>query len=318
MSNPPIPLSEEQDEDSKLLQHSGYVAVIGRPNVGKSTLINKILGDKIAIVSPKPQTTRIRQLGIYNKPGIQAIFIDTPGIHEPRHKLGEFMVSVAIDALRDADFILFVVDMSTAPNEEDRRVAELLKEAQPNAPILLALNKIDQCKPQQVLPMVEAYRALVSPEADWTTICAQSGSGVPDLIKRILSKLPEGPQFYPADQLSDSAVRNIVAELIREKILLLTQQEVPHSVAVLVEEFKERTPKLTYIAATIYVERDSQKGILVGKGGEMLKHISTLSRQDSEKLLETKVYLELWVKVLKNWRTDEAILKKLGYRIGRD
>jgi GTP-binding protein Era len=301
----------------KELAHSGYVAVIGRPNVGKSTLMNQIIGDKIAIVSPKPQTTRLRQLGIHSTPDSQAIFIDTPGIHQPRHKLGEFMVEVALDALREADVLLFVVDMSEPPTPDDKRVAQMIKDSKTGAPVVLALNKIDRCPADKVLETVEAYRALLPPESDWATLSAKSGNGVPDLLTRILGKLQPGPQFYPDDQLSDANLRNIVAEIVREKVLLHTEQEVPHAVAVEIEEFKERSPKLTYIHANIYVERDSQKGILVGKGGQMLKKISSEARLDAEKLLDTKVYLELWVKVLKDWRTNEAILRRLGYRIDR-
>ena len=188
------------------LAHSGYVAVIGRPNVGKSTLMNRILGEKIAIVSPKPQTTRLRQLGIYTTDEAQIIFVDTPGIHQPRHKLGEFMVEVALEALRDADVIVFVVEVAEAPVDEDKRVAELIKEAGTRTPVILALNKIDQAAAEHVMPNVEAYRALV-PDADWTTISAKKGDGVDDLVKRLISKLPSGPQFYPEDQLSDTAMR---------------------------------------------------------------------------------------------------------------
>jgi GTP-binding protein Era len=301
---------------AETLAHSGYVAVIGRPNVGKSTLMNRFLGEKIAIVSPKPQTTRLRQLGIYTGPDTQAIFVDTPGIHQPRHKLGEFMVQVAVEALRDADVILFVVDTSQPPNEEDQRVAALLREAQTPAPVVLALNKIDRLSPNQIAPRVEAYRAL-APDADWTTLSATLGDGVDDLLRRVIAKLPAGPQFYPEDQLSDTAIRDIVGEIIREKVLLNTEQEVPHAVAVEVQEFKERSATLTYIGATIYVERDSQKGILIGKGGAMLKKISSEARADIEALVGTQVYLELWVKVLKNWRHDENLLRRLGYKLSK-
>ncbi len=310
-------MQDPHDNSEPTLAHSGYVAVIGRPNVGKSTLMNRIIGDKIAIVSPKPQTTRLRQLGIYSQPDIQAIFIDTPGIHEPRHKLGQFMVQVALDALREADVILFVVDMSTLPTDEDKRVAELLNESKSGAPVILALNKIDRSKPDHIVRNVDAYRKLIATDADWATLSAQLGDGVPDLITRIVGKLPAGPQFYPDDQISDTAVRDIVAEIIREKVLLNTKEEVPHAVAVEIEEFTERTPKLSYVRANIYVERDSQKGILVGKDGAMLKKISTEARVEAEALVDTKIYLELWVKVLKDWRTDEAVLRRLGYRIDR-
>ncbi len=302
--------------DEGLLAHSGFAAVIGKPNVGKSTLMNRILGEKIAIVSPKPQTTRLRQFGIYTQDNVQVVFVDMPGIHQPRHKLGEFMVNVAIEALRDADAILFVVDLSEPPDEEDRRVADLLHEAQTDVPVILALNKIDRMSPDQIASRLEAYRALV-PNADWTTLSAVKGDGVDDVLQRVIDKLPAGPQFFPEDQLSDTAMRDIVAEIIREKVLLNTEQEVPHAVAVEVQEFKERNADLTYISATIYVERDSQKGILIGKGGAMLKKISSEARVDMEALVGTKVFLELWVKVLKNWRRDDALLQRLGYRIGK-
>lgn len=300
----------------EILAHSGYIAVIGRPNVGKSTLMNRILREKIAIVSPKPQTTRLRQLGIYTEGDVQAIFIDTPGIHQPRHKLGEFMVEVAIEALRDADVILFVVDLGQPPSDEDKRVAGLLTESNTGAPVVLALNKIDRLTPQQITSTVEAYRAL-APDADWTTLSATLGNGVDDLLKRVINYLPAGPQFFPEDQLSDTALRDIAVEIIREKILLNTEQEIPHSVAVEIVEYKERSETLTYISANVYVERDSQKGILIGKGGAMLKKISTEARADLEKLTETQVYLELQIKVLKDWRQNPAFLQRFGYRIGR-
>jgi len=313
---PPV-MSGAVPLDEVILAHSGYVAVIGRPNVGKSTLMNRILGEKIAIVSPKPQTTRVRQLGIYSQPDSQVVFIDTPGIHQPHHKLGEFMVTVATQALQDADATLFVCDLSFSPTDEDRRIADLVTQSGTST-IILALNKIDKLTPDLIQPRVDAYRRLFPETADWATISAANGNGVPDLLKRIVKVLPSGPQFYPDDQLSDSAVRDMVAEIIREKVLINTEQEVPHSVAVAIEEFVERTPKLTYISATIYVERDSQKGILVGKGGTMLKMISSQARVDAEQLLDTKVYLELWIKVLEHWRADDGLLRRLGYRIDRN
>ncbi|MEP7286485.1 MAG: GTPase Era [Chloroflexota bacterium] len=309
--------AQEHDQDQKTLAHSGYVAVIGRPNVGKSTLMNRILGEKIAIVSPKPQTTRLRQLGIYTQDNIQVIFVDTPGIHQPGHKLGEFMVEVALEALRDADVILFVLDLSQRPTAEDKRVAALLSQAQSGAPIVLALNKLDRLSPDKVLSSVEAYRALVPDATDWTPLSATLGNGVDDLLKRVIERLPAGPLFFPEDQLSDTAMRDIAAEIIREKVLLNTEQEIPHAVAVELEEYKERSDTLTYISANIYVERDSQKGILIGKNGAMLKKISSEARVDLEKLTDTQVYLELWVKVLKNWRQDDALLRRLGYRLSK-
>lgn len=316
MTEQNLPTESDASSTEITLAHSGYIAVIGRPNVGKSTLMNRILGEKIAIVSPKPQTTRLRQLGIYTQEKVQIVFIDTPGIHQPRHKLGEFMVSVALEALRDADVILFVVDVSVPPDTEDRRVAALLQESRTGSPIVLACNKIDRAKPDQLVANTDAYRALV-PEADWTTLTATKGDGVDDLLTRLIAKLPAGPQFFPDDQLSETSLRDIAAEIVREKALLNTDQEVPHAVAVEVEEFKERSATLTYIGANLYVERDSQKGILIGKGGAMLKKISSEARADLEKLLDTQVYLDLRVKVLKNWRRDEAMLRRLGYKINK-
>lgn len=297
------------------LAHSGYVAVIGKPNVGKSTLMNAILGEKVAIVSPKPQTTRLRQLGIYSTSEVQVIFVDTPGIHVPRHKLGEFMMTVAQEALRDADAILFVCDLTTPPEDDDQRVAEMVRQAGA-VPVMLALNKLDAISADKVLPHTEAYRALL-PNADWESISARRGAGVEALLKRLIEFLPTGPRFYPQDQLSDSATRDIVAEMVREKALHNLEQEVPHAIAVEVEEFTERSPRLTYIRVTIYVERDSQKAILIGKGGAMLKRIATEAREEIQDFLGTQVFLEPWVKVLKNWRKDEAILARLGYKLRR-
>ena len=306
-----VPTPEELPEDHR----SGFVAVIGRPNVGKSTLMNAILGEKIAIVSPKPQTTRLRQLGILTEPDKQIVFVDTPGIHDPRTPLGTFMVEVAVDALRDADVILFVVDVSVPPTAEDRRIAELIEQAGAGAATLLVLNKADLAAgPDALKARVDEHSALV-PLADWVTTIATSSAGLPDLMARLVKKLPRGPRYYPQDQLSDVAVRDIVAEIIREKALLNLDEEVPHGVATQVEEFKQRSDDLTYIHAVIYVERESHKGILIGKGGRMLKTISQQAREEIEGLLGTRVYLELWVKVMKNWRRDENALRRLGYRM---
>lgn len=325
MNGPQFPEIDDDTHESEWLDHSGYVIVVGKPNVGKSTLMNRFLGEKIAIVSPRPQTTRLRQLGIYTQERMQIVFVDTPGIHEPRHRLGEFMVSVAVEALRDADVILFVADVSAPPDDDDQRVVELIREArgepdpesdQTAIPVVMALNKIDRAAPDALLRHSEAFRALV-PDADWTALSATLGDGVDDLLGRITALLPPGPQYFPGDQLSDMAVRDIVAEIVREKVLLNLEQEVPHAVAVEVEEFTERNPTLTYIRVCIYVERDSQKGILIGRGGAMLKQIGSQARADIERFLGVKVFLEPWVKVLKNWRRDEALLQRLGYRIRR-
>ena len=311
-------LAQLPDQDALPEGHkSGFVAVIGRPNVGKSTIMNAILGEKIAIVSPKPQTTRLRQLGIYTRPDVQIIFVDTPGIHNPRTPLGEFMVSVAVDALRDADVILFVVDVSEPPTHEDRSIAKLIHEAEDVTPVVMALNKADLAKDAaQLAANGDAYRALV-PTADSLPTAATLGQGISDVLDHLIERLPEGPRYYPEDQLSDVAVRDIVAEIVREKVLLNLEQEVPHGVATEVHEFKQRSEDMTYISVTVYVERESHKGIVIGKGGQMLKTISQQAREDIERFLGTRVYLELWVKVLKNWRRDEKALRRLGYRIPR-
>jgi GTPase len=309
---------EAANQPEKHLPHSGYVVVVGKPNVGKSTLMNQILGEKIAIVSPKPQTTRLRQMGIYTTEDTQAIFVDTPGIHKPHHQLGEFMVSVAREALSDGDVVLFVADISHPPDEEDQRVTALIRQVHEKnpRPTVMALNKLDKTEASAVLPHVEAFQALL-PMAQWTAISAQKGDGVPALLGQLVAALPAGVQFYPDDVLSDATLRDLAGEVVREKVLLKLDQEVPHSVAVSVEEFKERSAEMTYIRVTIYVERESQKRILIGKDGGMLKQISTLARQDLEKLIGTRVYLEPWVKVLKEWRSDPGMLRRLGYKINR-
>ena len=309
-----IPAQEDLPPGHK----SGFVAVIGRPNVGKSTLMNAILGEKLAIVSPKPQTTRLRQLGILTRDDAQIIFVDTPGIHNPRTPLGQFMVSVALDALKDADVVLFMGDLSENVTPEDRQIADLVRQAQSETPGLLVLNKVDLApSPETLQRRVEAFRLLV-PDAEWLTTVAVTGEGVPQVLQAIIDRLPEGPRYYPEDQLSDTTVRDIVAEMIREKVLLNLEEEVPHGVATVVEEFKPRSENMTYVHATIYVERDSHKGIVIGKKGQMLKTISQQARTEIEGFLGTKVYLELWVKVLKNWRRDERTLRRLGYKINRD
>ena len=309
-----IPAQEDLPPGHK----SGFVAVIGRPNVGKSTLMNAILGEKLAIVSPKPQTTRLRQLGILTRDDAQRIFVDTPGIHNPRTPLGQFMVSVALDALKDADVVLFMGDLSENVTPEDRQIADLVRQAQSETPGLLVLNKVDLApSPETLQRRVEAFRLLV-PDAEWLTTVAVTGEGVPQVLQAIIDRLPEGPRYYPEDQLSDTTVRDIVAEMIREKVLLNLEEEVPHGVATVVEEFKQRSEDMTYVHATIYVERDSHKGIVIGKKGQMLKTISQQARTEIEGFLGTKVYLELWVKVLKNWRRDERTLRRLGYKINRD
>jgi len=302
------------DEEGLPEDHrSGFVAVIGKPNVGKSTLMNAYLGQKVSIVSDKPQTTRRRLLGILTRPDAQVIFVDTPGIHRPRHKLGQFMVQTATRAIPDADEILFVVDVSTMPDDEDRQIAAFIAEHE-HVPVILALNKMDLLPPHKVQPHTRAYLDLIRHD-DWMMISATRGDNLDDLLERIVAHLPVGPRYYPEDQITDQTVRAIAAELIREQVLRFTHQEVPHAVAVLVDEFKERSADMTYIHATIIVERESQKRILLGEGGRMIKRISTAARREIEQLVGTRVYLELWVKVWKKWRKDEANLRRLGYAL---
>ncbi|MCL4256778.1 MAG: GTPase Era, partial [Anaerolineae bacterium] len=248
---------------------SGFVAVVGRPNVGKSTLINRILGQKIAIVTNKPQTTRKRQLGIYTQENGQVMFIDTPGLHRPHHKLGEYMIEVAEYAIRDADIILWVLDVSTAPQESDVYIAETLMRLRNEAPVILVLNKADLIGETADLT---AHTNLI-PHLEAVRVSAMTGAGVDDLLNIIVSHMPLGPRYYPADQVSEVNMRFIASEIIRERVIENTEQEIPYSVAIEIEEYKERSDDLTYVNAIIYVERESQKGILVGKNGNMIKQI---------------------------------------------
>ena len=304
-------LAEELPPDHR----SGFVAVVGRPNVGKSTLINGWLGQKIAIVSPLPQTTRRRLLGILTRPDAQLVLVDTPGLHKPRHQLGAYMVDQATDSLSDADVICLLVDMSNDPGPADAIVAATIGERAPNTPLVLALNKLDLAAPQDVPARIAAYQNLVPNHRDWVALSALDAAGRDDLLERIVRLLPPGPRYYPGDQVTDQEERAIAAELVREQVLLATRQEVPHSVAVVVQEFKERSADMTYVSATIYVERESQKAIVVGKEGQLIKQIGQAARQEIEDLLGTRVYLELRVKVWPNWRKDENRLRLLGYAL---
>ncbi len=291
---------------------SGFVAVVGRPNVGKSSLINYLLGQKIAIVSDKPQTTRQTQLGILTRPEAQVIFVDTPGMHEPRNALGAAMVEGAARALLEADAVLFIVDVSTPPGPGDLRLAEIIAQKPGLAPVILALNKSDLLKPEYVILHSEAYRAL-APEAPWMLVSAKRGDNLDELLNMIVRALPEGPALYPEDEVTQTHVRDLAGELIREAALNALEQEVPYGIAVEVDEFKERRNAPTYVAATLYVERESHKGIVIGKGGQMLKRIGVAARLEIEKLIENQTYLELRVKVRKHWRKDEREVKRLGY-----
>jgi GTP-binding protein Era len=291
---------------------SGFVAIIGRPNVGKSTFLNRVIGQKIAIMSDKPQTTRNKIQGVYTTDDAQIIFIDTPGVHKPKHKLGDFMMKVALNALREVDLILFMVNVEEGFGRGDAFIIERLKEV--NTPVFLVMNKIDKVHPDDLLPLIDQYKNLY-PFAEIVPISALQGNNVENLIEQIKKYLPEGPQYYPPDQITDHPEQFIIAELIREKALHLTREEVPHSIAVVVERIERREDSDTvYVGAVIIVERDSQKGIIIGKQGRMLKEIGQRARMDIEALLGSKVFLELWVKVQKDWRNRLAQLRDFGFR----
>jgi len=289
---------------------SGYVTIIGRPNVGKSTLLNSILGEKIAIVTPKPQTTRNKIMGIKTLPDAQIIFIDTPGIHRPRHKLGETMVRTALEALNEVDVILFMVE-PYEPGKGDRAIIDLLKRVQ--SPVFLLINKIDIVKKSDILLIIDHFKGLY-PFKEIIPVSAIKQDGISLLIKTIHDYLPSGPTYYPDDLITDQMERFMVSEIIREKAMDMTEEELPHSVAVEVAGWKEREDGLISISCNIYVEREGQKAIIIGKRGAMLKSIGSAARVDIEKLLNTKVFLELWVKVKKNWRNDKQLLNELGYK----
>ena len=292
---------------------SGFVAVMGRPNVGKSTLINHLLGTKIAATSPWPQTTRKAQMAILTLENAQIVFVDTPGFHQPIHKLGEKMVQEALRTIEECDLCLFLVDISQAPQEEDRMLAQALTELRRSLKIILALNKSDINSEELNELQKEQYDEFI-PYTDAIMISSTRGDNLDQLINLIASHLPEGPPFFPEDQLTDLYEREIAADLIREALLYNLRAEVPHSIAVRVDEFKDRDDKTSYIAATLFVERESQKGIVIGQGGEKLKQIGIDARQKIEELIGRRVYLRLRVKVRKNWRNDEAALNLFGYK----
>ncbi|MCC6606759.1 MAG: GTPase Era [Anaerolineae bacterium] len=300
------------DDDINEGHRSGFVAVIGRPNVGKSTLINGLLQEKINIVSPRPQTTRSRQLGILTTADYQIIFMDTPGLMQPRHKLDEFMVETAVDSLNEADVVLFLVDGSEPVGPGDQAIAAQLHGLDDSSTVILAINKSDVTAPENVMPHTEAYRALL-PSATWIFFSARTGNGRNELLDLIVQALPEGPRYYPADQVTDIYLRDMAAEFVREQVMLQLRDEIPYSVAVQVEQFKERDNGTTYIGANIIVERDNHKAIVIGAKGSQLRQIGAAARKELEELLEGKVFLELWVKVEPKWRHNEQALKRLGY-----
>ena len=290
---------------------SGFVSIIGRPNVGKSTFLNRIIGQKIAIMSDKPQTTRNKIQGVYTENDAQVIFIDTPGIHKPKHKLGDFMVKMAQTTLKEVDIVLFMVNAVEGFGRGEEFIIEKLKETK--QPVFLVINKIDQLHPEQLLELIDQYRKLHE-FAEIVPISALDGNNVDALIGTIKKYLPEGPQYYPENQVTDHPERFIIAELIREKVLHLTREEVPHSVAVVIDAIQKREGGAVYINATIVVERASQKGIIIGKQGKTLKEFGKRSRIYIEALLGSKVFLEVWVKVQKDWRNKMSQLRDLGFR----
>jgi len=291
--------------------HSGFVAIIGRPNVGKSTFINHVIGQKIAIMSDKPQTTRNKIQGIYTTDESQIIFIDTPGIHKPQSKLGDFMVDSALSTLNEVDAVLFMVNATQKRGKGDDFIIKRLQNVK--KPIYLVINKIDQVHPDDLLPIVDDYRQTLEFQEVYP-ISALKGNNVSELVNNLVTDLPEGPQFYPEDEITDHPERFIISELVREKVNRLTREEVPHSVAVVTERVKRQDEEKIRVSASIIVERNSQKGIIIGKGGKMLKRIGTLARKDIETLLGDKVYLELWVKVQENWKDRKTDLQSLGYK----
>ncbi len=294
---------------------SGFIAVVGRPNAGKSTLINALLGQKVAAVSPRPQTTRRRQLGILTRPDAQLIFVDTPGIHAAKHKLGEFLNQEAEEALQGVDAVVWIVDISQPPTDDDQRIAALLKALPAKLPVVLAANKIDLVPGDERPEAVGRFTSLLGEGARVVEISALQSKGLDALVALLVSLLPVRPPEFDEEQITDLYEREIAADLIREAALLKLRDEVPHGIAVRIDEFSERPNGMNYIAATIFVERESQKGIVIGEGGKMLKSIGTKARQEIETMGGRQVFLQLRVKVEKDWRNNESVLKRLGYSL---
>jgi GTP-binding protein Era len=288
---------------------AGFVSFIGRPNAGKSTLLNRIVGEKVAIVSDKPQTTRTRVIGVKNYPEGQVVFVDTPGVHKPTHRMNVRMMDVALEAMRDVDLLALVVDASAKPGPGDRYLLRLLGELL--TPAILALNKVDLVAKPRLLPLLDEYRR-AHPFVELVPISAADGTNVDTLERIVLEQLPEGEPLYPVDYLTDQPERFYAAEIVREQVLQLTHDELPFSTAVVVDRFEEADPGLVSIYATILVERPSQKPIVIGKGGALIKTIGTAARLELERFFATRVYLDLHVKVKSEWRNDERVLDEMG------
>ena len=296
------------------VRKSGFCALIGRPNVGKSTLMNRIIGQKIAITSPRPQTTRMRIQTVYTEERGQAVFVDTPGIHKAKNRLGDYMLSVAQKSLKDSDVILWLVEPSAVIPDGDESIALSLKDLK--LPVILVINKTDTVKPAELLKVIDAYKDLCS-FAEIIPLSALKGDNVADLVDSIFKYLPEGPYYFDEDDITDQTQRSIVAELIREKALYLLDKEIPHGIAVMIDrmEYRERAKGGIYdIDATIGCEKNSHKGIIIGKGGSMLKAIGAKARPEMEQMLECSVNLQLWVKVKENWRDSDFLVANFGYR----
>ncbi len=291
--------------------HSGFVALIGRPNVGKSTLMNCLIGEKIAITSHKPQTTRNKITSILTKEDFQCVFLDTPGIHKPKHKLGEFMVRSAENTFNEVDLVLMLIEPTEKVMEMDQYVIDRLENVK--TPVVLVINKIDTIERERLLEIIETYRKLYS-FIEVVPISAMKGSNTDELMQVIKKYLPEGPQYFPGDMITDQPERQLASEIIREKALYLLQDEIPHGIAVEIMSMKKRQDQnMVDVEATIYCEKDSHKGMIIGKQGTMLKKIGSQARRDMERLLGSPIYLQLWVKVKKDWRDSDFLLKNFGY-----
>lgn len=307
-----LPTAEETVPEN---YQSGFVAIFGRPNVGKSTLMNSLLEQKIAIVSPRPQTTRTRQLGILTTDQYQLIFIDMPGIiQKARHSLDQAMLASIKESVEGVDLILWLVDLSIPPNAGDQEIAELLKPLQATTKIVIGMNKIDLVKIEEVEKLLAAYQALL-PDSPSVIFSAETKAGLDDLKAMLISSVPQGPRFYPEDQVTESFVRTIAAEMVREQLLIQIADEVPHAVAVVVDEFKERENGVIYIHATIYVERESHKKIIIGTNGAKIRQIGVAAREQIEPLVEASIFLDLHIKVSPNWRSNHQLVEQFGYTL---